>query len=130
VSEISKVLFFACELIRILREARVTMFDSFEVSTPEKIRCFAIKLGTDQSLETKSFIFLFLCFRCGQETRVIPRILQLRSHWMKSEKESMRLQEAGISKEVSGADCDIQHREIKTFGSERIEIGINRTIRL
>jgi protein-tyrosine sulfotransferase len=38
--------------------------------------------------------------RCGQETRVIPRILQLRSHWMKSEKESMRLEEAGISKEV------------------------------
>ncbi|XP_070500333.1 protein-tyrosine sulfotransferase [Chironomus tepperi] len=38
--------------------------------------------------------------RCGQETRVIPRILQLRSHWMKSEKESMRLEEAGIHKEV------------------------------
>ncbi|XP_037938758.1 protein-tyrosine sulfotransferase isoform X2 [Teleopsis dalmanni] len=38
--------------------------------------------------------------RCGQETRVIPRILQLRSHWMKSEKESLRLQEAGITKEV------------------------------
>ncbi|CAD7090723.1 unnamed protein product [Hermetia illucens] len=38
--------------------------------------------------------------RCGQETRVIPRILQLRSHWLKSEKESVRLQEAGISKEV------------------------------
>ncbi|XP_053950549.1 protein-tyrosine sulfotransferase isoform X1 [Anastrepha ludens] len=38
--------------------------------------------------------------RCGQETRVIPRILQLRSHWMKSEKESMRLMEAGITKEV------------------------------
>ncbi|XP_017481028.1 PREDICTED: protein-tyrosine sulfotransferase-like, partial [Rhagoletis zephyria] len=38
--------------------------------------------------------------RCGQETRVIPRILQLRSHWMKSEKESMRLLEAGITKEV------------------------------
>jgi protein-tyrosine sulfotransferase len=38
--------------------------------------------------------------RCGQETRVIPRILQLRSHWMKSEKESMRLEEAGINKEV------------------------------
>ena len=30
--------------------------------------------------------------RCGQETRVIPRILQLRSHWMKSEKEKMRLE--------------------------------------
>lgn len=38
--------------------------------------------------------------RCGQETRGIPRILQLRSHWMKSEKESMRLEEAGIHKEV------------------------------
>lgn len=38
--------------------------------------------------------------RCGQETRVIPRILQLRSHWMKSEKESLRLEEAGIGKEV------------------------------
>lgn len=39
-------------------------------------------------------------FRCGQETRVIPRILQLRSHWLKSEKESVRLEEAGITKEV------------------------------
>ncbi|XP_037813074.1 protein-tyrosine sulfotransferase isoform X2 [Lucilia sericata] len=38
--------------------------------------------------------------RCGQETRVIPRILQLRSHWLKSEKESLRLVEAGITKEV------------------------------
>ncbi|XP_017850865.1 protein-tyrosine sulfotransferase isoform X2 [Drosophila busckii] len=38
--------------------------------------------------------------RCGQETRVIPRILQLRSHWLKSEKESLRLKEAGITKEV------------------------------
>lgn len=31
---------------------------------------------------------------------MIPRILQLRSHWIKSEKESLRLEEAGISKEV------------------------------
>lgn len=38
--------------------------------------------------------------RCGQETRVIPRILQLRSHWLKSDKENVRLQEAGITKEV------------------------------
>lgn len=44
-------------------------------------------------------IFLFY-FSCGQETRVIPRILQLRSHWLKSEKESVRLEEAGITKEV------------------------------
>lgn len=39
-------------------------------------------------------------FRCGQETRVIPRLLQMRFHWLKSEKESMRLEQAGISKDV------------------------------
>lgn len=38
--------------------------------------------------------------RCGQETRVIPRLLQMRFHWLKSEKESMRLEQAGISKTV------------------------------
>ncbi|KAL6427003.1 protein-tyrosine sulfotransferase [Cataglyphis hispanica] len=38
--------------------------------------------------------------RCGQETRVIPRILQMKMHWSKSEKENVRLTEAGISKEV------------------------------
>ncbi|KAL3270344.1 hypothetical protein HHI36_009392 [Cryptolaemus montrouzieri] len=37
---------------------------------------------------------------CGQETRVIPRILQMRFHWMKSNKESRRLDEAGITKNV------------------------------
>ncbi|KAJ8872689.1 hypothetical protein PR048_026302 [Dryococelus australis] len=39
-------------------------------------------------------------YRCGQETRVIPRILQMRSHWLRSQKESLRLEEAGLSKEV------------------------------
>lgn len=51
-----------------------------------------------------NYIFVFFsCMncRCGQETRVIPRILQLRSHWLKSEKESLRLEEAGITKEVN-----------------------------
>lgn len=38
--------------------------------------------------------------RCGQETRVIPRLLQLRYHWLKSEKESIRLEQAGISRQV------------------------------
>lgn len=38
--------------------------------------------------------------RCGQETRVVPRILQMRHHWVKSPKESVRLAEAGISSEV------------------------------
>jgi len=38
--------------------------------------------------------------RCGEETRVVPRILQMRAHWMKSQKESMRLEEAGLTGEV------------------------------
>lgn len=38
--------------------------------------------------------------RCGQETRVIPRILQMRQHWMKSKKETLRLEEAGVHHEV------------------------------
>lgn len=42
--------------------------------------------------------------RCGQETRVIPRILQMRQHWMKSKKEALRLEEAGVDKEVRDTD--------------------------
>ncbi|KAF7636400.1 Protein-tyrosine sulfotransferase [Meloidogyne graminicola] len=38
--------------------------------------------------------------RCGEETRVIPRILALRSQWKKSEKEWRRLQEAGVNENV------------------------------
>ncbi len=35
--------------------------------------------------------------RCGEETRVIPRILAMRSRWDRSEKEHKRLIEAGLS---------------------------------
>lgn len=38
--------------------------------------------------------------RCGQETRVVPRILQMRQHWARSQKESVRLDQAGVSKAV------------------------------
>ncbi|GAB6033533.1 Protein-tyrosine sulfotransferase [Chamberlinius hualienensis] len=38
--------------------------------------------------------------RCGEETRVIPRVLQLRYNMMKSTKEVTRLEEAGITNEV------------------------------
>ncbi|CAH0772707.1 unnamed protein product [Bemisia tabaci] len=38
--------------------------------------------------------------RCGQETRVIPRILQMRQHWVKSPKEVTRLEEAGVTSQV------------------------------
>jgi len=38
--------------------------------------------------------------RCGQETRVIPRILGLKASWYKSSKERIRLKEAGVSEDV------------------------------
>ncbi|XP_012552268.1 protein-tyrosine sulfotransferase [Bombyx mori] len=38
--------------------------------------------------------------RCGQETRVVPRILQMREHWARSQKESVRLEQAGVSRAV------------------------------
>jgi protein-tyrosine sulfotransferase len=38
--------------------------------------------------------------RCGEETRIIPRLLGMRSQWARSQRESTRLQEAGISDEV------------------------------
>ena len=38
--------------------------------------------------------------RCGEETRVVPRILQMRAHWVKSPKESVRLEEAGLTADV------------------------------
>lgn len=38
--------------------------------------------------------------RCGEETRVIPRLLSMRTQWEKSPKESKRLDEAGLTSEV------------------------------
>lgn len=38
--------------------------------------------------------------RCGEETRVVPRILQLAAQWNRSAKESSRLHEAGLTDQV------------------------------
>ncbi|XP_017276745.1 protein-tyrosine sulfotransferase 1 [Kryptolebias marmoratus] len=38
--------------------------------------------------------------RCGEETRVIPRLLAMRSTWSRSVKERMRLDEAGVTDQV------------------------------
>lgn len=38
--------------------------------------------------------------RCGQETRVIPRLLFMRNNWIRSAKEKHRLEEAGILPDV------------------------------
>ncbi|XP_006007271.1 protein-tyrosine sulfotransferase 2 [Latimeria chalumnae] len=38
--------------------------------------------------------------RCGEETRIIPRVLAMRQAWSKSEREKMRLDEAGVTDQV------------------------------
>lgn len=38
--------------------------------------------------------------RCGEETRLVPRILGMRGNWYRSSKEKMRLEEAGVTREV------------------------------
>lgn len=38
--------------------------------------------------------------RCGEETRVIPRILSMRAQWIRSSKEHARLLEAGLTDDV------------------------------
>lgn len=53
------------------------------------------------------FIYFFSViddkFSSGEETRVIPRILGLRSQWKRSEKEWRRLNEAGVTSKVLDA---------------------------
>ncbi|KAM8960106.1 protein-tyrosine sulfotransferase 2 [Pelodytes ibericus] len=41
--------------------------------------------------------------RCGEETRIIPRILAMRQAWSKSGSEKMRLDEAGVTDQVMDA---------------------------
>lgn len=38
--------------------------------------------------------------RCGEETRVIPRLLTMRATWSRSAKERVRLDEAGVTDQV------------------------------
>ncbi|XP_056677534.1 protein-tyrosine sulfotransferase 2 isoform X1 [Monodelphis domestica] len=41
--------------------------------------------------------------RCGEETRIIPRVLAMRQAWSRSGREKMRLDEAGVTDEVLDA---------------------------
>ena len=43
---------------------------------------------------------MFQDVNCRDETIVLPKVLQMRHGWNKSEKESMRLAEAGMSGDV------------------------------
>ncbi len=53
--------------------------------------------------------------RCGEETRLVPRILQMRERWIKSKQESKRLQAAGLN------DAIIT-RIVRNFVSNVIEL--------
>lgn len=68
-------------------------------------------------------IIIDITDRCGQETRVIPRILQLRAHWLKSERENVRLEEAGITKEVSIDVSDLHKTTNHRFCIDNIHAG-------
>lgn len=41
--------------------------------------------------------------RCGEETRIIPRIIYMRNQWTNSKKESERLKSAGMTDEIIDA---------------------------
>jgi protein-tyrosine sulfotransferase len=41
--------------------------------------------------------------RCGEETRVLPRILGMHAQWKRNVREATRLQEAGLNDEVINA---------------------------
>ena len=41
--------------------------------------------------------------RCGEETRIIPRLVSMREAWFKNEKESERLLQGGIDNKVIDA---------------------------
>ncbi len=38
--------------------------------------------------------------RCGEETRIIPRLIYMRNQWINSKKENERLQNAGMTDEI------------------------------
>ena len=62
------------------------------------------------------FLFYFYIFHfSGEETRVIPRILDLRARWRKDKKESKRLEEAGVTDEVLDAAISAFVIEVCTY---------------
>ena len=45
--------------------------------------------------------------RCGEESRIIPRIVSMRDNWSKNEKEKERLLQGGIDKQVNNYHCSL-----------------------
>jgi protein-tyrosine sulfotransferase len=41
--------------------------------------------------------------RCGEETRIIPRVIYMRNQWANSKKENERLKMAGMSDDIIDA---------------------------
>lgn len=58
--------------------------------------------------------------RCGEETRVIPRLLTMRATWSRSVKERIRLDEAGVTDQV----LDAAVRAFLLEVSQLVELGL------
>ena len=84
-----------------------------DVSCPNSFtRLFTIKIFLVNDLKQKYFqsdfllskyffkTFFYQDVSCREETIILPKVLQMRHQWYKSQKESMRLAEAGMTNEV------------------------------
>lgn len=75
--------------------------------------------------------------RCGQETRVIPRILGMHSAWTRSAKEKERLEQAGISEDILNSaitqfvlEIIVKHGEPAEFLCNKDPFALKSTIYL
>ena len=55
--------------------------------------------------------------RCGEETRVIPRILKIRKKWSRSAVEKRRLDEAGVTDKVIDSAVKVRSQTIHNLAS-------------
>lgn len=99
---------------RIIPSAFVTANQN-QILTPMELRQIIFVGGVPRSGTTliRAMLDAHPEVRCGEETRVIPRLLSMRSRWDHSEKEHQRLLEAGL-------DGDILDRATRSFISEII----------
>lgn len=63
--------------------------------------------------------------RCGEETRVIPRLLAMRATWSRSVKERIRLDEAGVTDQVLDSAVRAFLLEVSFSGALAVSNEIN-----
>lgn len=63
--------------------------------------------------------------RCGEETRVIPRLLAMRATWSRSVKERIRLDEAGVTDQVLDSAVRAFLLEVSWSGDHAVVFSLN-----